>query len=79
MSTSTITSKGQVTIPKEIRDQMGLEPGDRVVFRTDASGRVVVEPATVNLLDLEGCLEPSRKGVTVDEMNQVIRDRRLPE
>ena len=79
MPTSTITSKGQVTIPKEIRHLMGLEPGDRVVFRADASGRVVVEPATVDLLDLEGCLDPSRTGVTVEEMNRVIRDRKLPE
>jgi len=78
MPTSTITSKGQVTIPKEIREAMGIEPGDRVVFRMDASGRVVVEPETVDLLELEGCLVPRRTGVTVEAMNRVVRNRRPP-
>jgi antitoxin PrlF len=44
MPTSSITSKGQTTIPKEIRDHLHLKPGDRIEFVTDEDGRVVVLP-----------------------------------
>jgi AbrB family looped-hinge helix DNA binding protein len=43
MST-TLTSKGQVTIPKHIREALGLEPGSRVEFDVDDQGRVVIQP-----------------------------------
>lgn len=46
MST-TMTSKGQVTIPKHIRKALGLEPGARVEFDLDDKGRVVIQPAQV--------------------------------
>ena len=42
---STITVKGQVTIPKAMREYLGLEPGDRVVFAYIESGGVRIEPA----------------------------------
>lgn len=44
MST-TMTSKGQVTIPKRIREALRLEPGTRVEFDVDDDGRVVIQPA----------------------------------
>lgn len=44
MST-TLTSKGQVTIPKRIRDAMGLLPGSAVVFSVSTGGEVVLHPA----------------------------------
>jgi len=44
MST-TLTSKGQVTIPKRIREALRLEPGSTVEFAIDAHGRVVIQPA----------------------------------
>lgn len=40
---TTVTSKGQVTIPKEIRDLLGIEPGNAVEFRVDQTGQVVVK------------------------------------
>lgn len=42
---TTITSKGQVTIPKHIRDAMHLKPGATVEFSLNAAGEVVVHPA----------------------------------
>lgn len=73
MPSSTLTSKGQVTIPKTVRDELGLREGDRVAFRVLDDGTVVVEPETIDLLDLAGVLTPRRKGVTVADMDEAIR------
>jgi antitoxin PrlF len=73
MSTTTaITSKGQITLPKAIRDKLGVKPGDRVTFREQADGRIVVEAATVDLLSLCGVIKPKVRGVTVEDMNEAI-------
>lgn len=45
MNATTITAKGQVTIPKAIRDRLGLKPGERVIFAVDEEGRAVLRPA----------------------------------
>ncbi len=57
MPSATLTSKGQVTIPKTVRDELGLREGDRVAFRVLDDGTVVVEPETIDLLDLAGALD----------------------
>jgi AbrB family looped-hinge helix DNA binding protein len=75
MATATLTSKGQVTVPKEIRERLGLEKGDRIEFRVDRQGRVLVEPLAPSRPDpLAGLLhEYGRKPApTVDEMNEAI-------
>ena len=73
MPSTTLTSKGQVTIPKAVRDELGLRVGDKVAFRVLEDGTVVVEPETVDLLDLVNILRPKRRGVTIAEMDEVIR------
>jgi AbrB family looped-hinge helix DNA binding protein len=73
MPSTTVTSKGQVTIPKAVRDELGLTEGDRVAFRVLEDGTVVVEPETVELRDLKGALRPKRKGVSLAEMDRAIR------
>jgi antitoxin PrlF len=73
MTTATLTSKGQLTMPKAIRDLLGVGPGDRVVFWADADGRVVVEPQAVEVRSLRGSLRPKRQGVTLDDMDRAIR------
>lgn len=73
MPSTTLTSKGQVTIPKSVRDELGLRVGDKVAFRVLEDGTVVVEPENVELFDLKGILRPRRKGVTTAEMDEVIR------
>lgn len=75
MADATITSKGQVTIPKEIRDRSGLEQGDRVEFRIDDEGRIVMEPLRPSRpLPAAGRLRKYAKGrpVTVEEMNEAV-------
>ena len=73
MSSSTVTSKGQITVPKAIRDALGVRPGDRLAFRTRDDGTVIVEAETVDVRALRGILKPKRKGVTVEAMNAAIR------
>ena len=75
MSASTITSKGQTTIPKDVRDRLHLKPGDRVEFVVRDDGTAVMMPATLSVASLRGILPPPRKPVTIEEMNQVIRRR----
>lgn len=53
MAVATVTSKGQVTIPKAVREAMGLGPGDRVRFVRREDGIVVVEPVTVDVRTLK--------------------------
>ena len=76
MPTSTITSKGQTTIPKAVREHLGLKPGNRIDYLIEEDGRVVIRPSTYDIRDLEGLL--SRAGGThlsVEEMNRVVRER----
>jgi len=75
MPTATVTSKGQITIPKPVRDELGLRAGDRVAFRVLEDGSVVVEPETIDLLDLKGALKARRRGVTLSDMDEAIRNQ----
>ncbi|MFZ4802851.1 MAG: AbrB/MazE/SpoVT family DNA-binding domain-containing protein, partial [Chlorobium sp.] len=54
MPITTMTSKGQVTIPKEIRDLLELHSGDRLEFTFEKGGRLVVTPVKKNVDDLYG-------------------------
>jgi antitoxin PrlF len=74
MPTATMTSKGQITIPKAVRDALGLEPGDRVAFRL-IENAAVVEPETVDLKELFGLLKSDVRGVGVDEMEAAVTRR----
>ncbi|AWP23305.1 AbrB family transcriptional regulator [Acidiferrobacter sp. SPIII_3] len=76
MSSATLTSKGQITIPKGIRDALRLGPGDRLDFFIQDDGRVLVQPATLKVTDLKGILY--RKGarpVSVEEMRAAVIKR----
>ncbi len=75
MPTSTITSKGQTTIPKEIRARLHLQPGDRLEFVVEDDGRVMVLPATLDAAELRGILKAPTRPVAVEAMKQAIRKR----
>lgn len=74
MSTSTLTSKGQTTIPKDIREHLCLEPGDRIEFLLDEKGRVILVPAKLSLASLAGLLGHRAKHdpVTLEEMDRAV-------
>lgn len=75
MPFSTMTSKGQITVPKTIRDALRLDTGDRVQFRLRDDGVVELTPETGDLSALFGILKPtSKKHVSIEEMQRAIRD-----
>jgi len=75
MSESTISSKGQVTIPKAIRTRMRLKVGDRLRFVIEADGSVRLAAATRDVSTLRDILPRPKRRATVDEMQLVIRRR----
>ena len=68
-----LTSKGQTTIPKEIRDRLNLKAGDRLEFVIDSDGRVVLVPATVPVTRLKGILPKPKSAATLKEMDEAVR------
>jgi len=76
MPTATLSSKGQTVIPKEIRDRLGLQPGDALDFVVQDNGDVLIRPSTEDIRHLKGLLHrPDRLPVSLGEMNQAIRKR----
>ena len=67
-----ITTKGQVTIPKRVRDTLRIGAGDKVAFVVREDGVVELRPATVDLKDLVGILSVKGKRLTVEQMNDAI-------
>src|SRR5213082_940855 len=71
---STITVKGQATIPKAIREHLGLKPGDRVKFFVHPDGSVVLLPK-LSASSLRGIIKSRRRRpVTIAEMTDVARE-----
>ena len=77
MPTATLTSKGQLTLPKTIRDRLRLHTGDAVDFVLADDGAIHVRAGTVDVRELRGLLrKPGRKAVSLDEMDAAIRKAR---
>jgi antitoxin PrlF len=73
MASATLTSKGQITIPADVRTHLGLSTGDRVEFvLNEATGRYEVVPATCSVTALKGIVRKPRKAVSIEEMNEAI-------
>lgn len=70
MSESTITAKGQTTVPRQVRDVIGAGPGTRLVWHVMPGGGLIVRAKTHSVLDLAGMLKsPRNKPVSVEDMN----------
>jgi AbrB family looped-hinge helix DNA binding protein len=74
MATSTITQKGQVTIPKEIRDGFGLTEGDRVFF-VRRGDEIVLKVLRGNILDLRGSVKASQRPENLEEVRQSTKKK----
>ena len=75
MPTATMTSKGQITIPKDVRKALGLKPGVRIDFYQIEDGKYALRPKTGSIMDMSGCLAHLGQPITIEEMNQAILDR----
>ena len=72
MYSGKITSKGQITVPKVVRETLALLPGDRMGFVIHDDGTVTVEAETVDLPSLRGVVQAGGRHVTVEQMNEAI-------
>jgi antitoxin PrlF len=77
MATATVTGKGQITLPKIVRERLGVGAGvgagDKVEFVETAPGTFRVVAATRDVRALKGLIPKPAKPVTVEEMNRVLR------
>jgi AbrB family looped-hinge helix DNA binding protein len=74
MTTATITSKGQVTIPKDVRTRLGIGTGDRVEFVEIQDGVFQIVAATQDVQVLKGIVPKPKKSVTIEDMNQAVSE-----
>lgn len=74
---TTVTVKGQVTLPKKVRDAAGIKPGDRVEVRATASGGILIEkPGAASDYKAQLYALAKRrviKGITTDELMEMSR------
>jgi antitoxin PrlF len=76
MAAATITSKGQITIPVQVRNALGVDSGDRLEFVEFEKGKFAIIPATRSIRELEGrYYDKRRKTVSIEEMNAAIARR----
>lgn len=73
MPAATLTSKGQLTLPKKVRDHLKVAAGDAVDFVIGGDGEVRVRAGDVDVRDLRGLLhKPGRRPVTLEQMDEAI-------
>ena len=71
---ATVTSKGQITLPKDVRDRHGLKPGDSIEF-LEENGKTWLRARTLRALDLAGILHrPGMKTLPLEDMGEAIGD-----
>jgi antitoxin PrlF len=75
VATATLTSKGQITIPLDVRRKLGLDAGDRVEFVELAPGEFALKAATEDVRSLKGMIRKPVLPVSIDAMNVAIRRR----
>ena len=72
MTTATVTSKGQITIPVSVRNELKVGTGDRVEFIQIAPGRYEFVAVTHSISELKGMFGKPAKTVSVEDMNKAI-------
>ena len=75
MTTATVTSKGQITIPSNVRQSLHVDAGDRVEFVELEPGQFLFMAANRSVTELKGMFGKAKKSVSIEEMNQAIASR----
>ena len=75
MTTATLTSKGQITIPQTVRQKLGINTGDRIEFVELAGGEFAIKPAVDDVRLLKGMLRKPTQVVSVADIREAIRRR----
>ena len=72
----TLTSKGQITIPNQVRKLLRLKPGDRIEFSVGENGIATMKPLARRTDEVFGCLAPCRKRtvVSAEDMNRLLEE-----
>lgn len=75
MTQATLTSKGQITIPKEIRDSLHLSTGDKIDFLLTQNGEAIIRPVAQTAQEVFGLLaKQKRKPVSVEQMDTKVKE-----
>ena len=72
MTSATVTSKGQVTIPVDVRSKLGLRPGSRLAFVPTETGGYEIHLEAASIHDLKGAVPVPSQPVSVEDMNEAI-------
>jgi AbrB family looped-hinge helix DNA binding protein len=76
MPEATITSKGQITIPKAVREALKLKPGDRIDFIQDEQGQIILTPIKTSVDEMYGILHrPGQPQLSPEDMDAAIRKK----
>ena len=75
MASATVTSKGQITIPVEVRTELGLKAGDRIEFLKNEQGRFSIISTTGSVRDLKGILGKFDRVISIEKLNEAIAIR----
>ncbi len=75
MTTATVTARGQVTIPKQIRKLLRLDIGSKVEFMVDKAGAVSILPVTSDVTELKGMIAKPKKYVSIKDMNDAVQEQ----
>jgi len=70
---TTLTSKGQITVPKAIRDRLRLKPGDKIEFVIDSDNHCQIIPQSTSVKALKGLLGPAPRIISIEEMDSAIQ------
>lgn len=71
---STVTRKGQVTIPMVIREKLGIDYGEKIEFAVNELNEVVIRPVKISLDDIYGVLEKQKPAGTHEDHRRLARD-----
>jgi len=72
MSTATVTSKGQITIPSTVRTSLGIDTGSRIEFVEMENGQFMIVPIVSPIQSLKGMLRKPASPVSIEDMNRAI-------